>query len=275
MNWIAGVDEVGSETQISEGWTYAILPDIAISAIDRAVSSCDVKNFHGKKFKKAQESQYETFLSAARDELIKHQNSSLTFTLLNLSWKSTFIDFSNRLVSGGLGGADVNDSDALAIAQHLFPGLITFQRLTASSNLEAIDIEIDSDDIAKKLSLKTVLINGRSVPVANLLCWAYEAHRKQRFQGSPRLGTGGIRALSDAKSRAIQLADVFGNFALSYIFVQHGNQSKSRIVKAGKFERVFGNEIKPGPILSDTRLSGKNLNDIEISHSGALTLRLG
>lgn len=275
MNWIAGVDEVGSETQVSEGWTYAILPDIAISAIDHAVSSCNVENFHGKKFKKAQESQYETFLSAARNELLKHQNSFLTFTLLDLSWKSEFIEFSNRLVSGGLGGAGVNDSDALAIAQHLFPGLITFQRLTASSNLEAIDIEIDSDDISKKLSLNTVLTNGRSLPVANLLRWAYEAHRKQQFQGSPRLGAGGIRALSDAKSRVIQLADVFGNFALSYIFAQHGDQSKSRIIKAKIFERVFGNEIKPGPILSATRLSGKSLNDIEIFHSGALTLRLG
>jgi len=98
MNWVAGVDEVASETQMSEGWTYAVLPDVAISAIDSAVSSCSVKTFHGKKFKKAQAADYETFLAVARAELLNHQNAFLTFTLLEISWKTQFLGFASRLI---------------------------------------------------------------------------------------------------------------------------------------------------------------------------------
>lgn len=274
MSWVAGVDEIASETQLSEGWTYAVLPDVAISAIDSAVSGCSVKAFHGKKFKKSQEADYETFLTAARSELLKHQNAFLTFTLLDVSWKDQFLGFANRLISGGIQGAGVSDPNALAIAKHLFPGLITFQRLTVNANLAAIDIEIDSDDISKKLARSSISIKGHSIPAAKLLGWAYEGHRKQQFPTSPALGTGGIQALADAKSSAIQVADVFGNFALSYIFIQLGHTSKTRKVKADIFQRVFS-EITPSPILSAAKLSGSTMNDIELTQSGGLTLRLG
>ncbi|CAB5697509.1 hypothetical protein CP913_33315 [Pseudomonas aeruginosa] len=275
MCWIVGVDEIASETQVSEGWTYAVLPDVAVSAIDSAVSGCNVKAFHGKKFKKSQEADYEKFLSAARSELIKHDNSFLSFTLLDISWKNQFLDFSNRLVDGGIQGAGVNDPNALAIAKHLFPGLITFQRLAANANLAEISIEIDSDDISKKLAQSSLSIKGQSIPAAKLLGWAYEGHRKKQFPASPALGTGSIRALTDAKSRAIQVADVFGNFALSYIFIQLGHTSKTRKMKAEIFERVFSSEISPGPILSAAKLSGVTMNDIELTQPGGLTLRLG
>lgn len=275
MCWVAGVDEVASETQISEGWTYAAFPDVAIAAIDSAVSGCSVKTFHGKKFKKAQEADYETFLAAVRNELLQHQNSFLTFTLLETSWKSDFLGFASRLITGGIQGAGVNDPDALSIANHLFPGLATFQRLTCCINLPAIDIEIDSDDISKKLAQSSISAKGKSIPVAKLLGWAYEAYRKQQFPTSPALGTRGIQALSDAKSRVIQVADVFGNFALSYIFIQLGDTSKTRKVKAEIFERVFSSEITPGPILGAAKLSGPSGNDIELTQPGGLTLRLG
>lgn len=275
MCWIAGVDEIASETQVSEGWTYAVLPDAAVSAIDSAVANCNVKAFHGKKFKKSQKADYEKFLSAARSELLKHQNSFLSFTLLEISWKNQFLAFANRLVDGGIQGAGVTDPYALAIAKHLFPGLITFQRLAASANLAAIEIEIDSDDISKKLAQSNFSVKGKSIPTAKLLGWAYEAHRKKQFPASPTLGAGGIRALTDAKSRAIQVADVFGNFALSYIFIQLGHTSKTRKMKAEIFERVFGGEITPGPISTAAKLSGATKNDIELTQPGGLTLRLG
>lgn len=275
MHWIAGVDEIASETQISEGWTYAIFPDVAIHAIDSAVSGCSVKNFHGKKFKKSQEVDYETFLSAARSELLKHHHAFLTFTLLESLWKNQFLEFADRLIFGGIQGAGVSDSGAIEIAKHLFPGLITFQRLSATATLSAIDIEIDSDTISERLAKNSIVAQGVSIPTAKLLGWAYEAHRKKLFPSSPELGSSGIQALTDAKSRAIQVADVFGNFALSYIFVQLGHQSNTRKVKAEIFERVFKSEITPGPILSMARLSGATNNDIEILQPGGLTLRLG
>lgn len=93
MNWIAGIDEIGSETQMSEGWTYAVLPDVGISAIDSAVSACTVKTFHGKKFKKREAADYEAFLNAARCELLKHQDAFLTFTLLMFPGKLNSFPF--------------------------------------------------------------------------------------------------------------------------------------------------------------------------------------
>jgi hypothetical protein len=275
MLWVAGVDEIASETQISEGWTYAVFPDVAISAINDAVSGYGVKVFHGKKFKTAQEAEYEGFLAAARNELLKHQNSFLTFTLLDKSWKTEFLEFSDRLISRGMKSAGVNDPNAIKIAKHLFPGLITFQRFMANANLATIDIEIDSDEISKKLEHCNIPIKGQFTSSAKLLGWAYEGHRKQQFPTSPALGSDGIRALADAKSRVIQVADVFGNFALSYIFVQLGATSKTRTMKADIFERVFSKEITPGPILSSAKLSGPTMNDIELTHSGGLRLRLG
>lgn len=274
MCWIAGVDEIASETQMSEGWTYAILPGVAVSAIDSAVSGCSVKTFHGKKFKKSQEADYEKFLSKTRSELLKHENSFLSFTLLDISWKSQFLDLTNRLTDEGMQGAGVNDPDALAIAKHLFPGLITFQRITANMNLAEIDIETDSDDISKNLTQSSVSIRGQSIPAAKLLRWAYEGYRKKQFPSSPALSAGGIQALTDTKSRPIQVADVFGNFALSYIFIQLGHKSKTRKVKAEIFERVFSSEITPAPILSAAKSSGATMNDIELTQPGGLTLRL-
>lgn len=172
-------------------------------------------------------------------------------------------------------GAGVSDPEAAKISEHLFPGLITFQRLTVAARAPEIDIEIDSDSISEKLEHDTVSAAGKSISKAKLLGWAYEAYRKQQFSGSPKLGNGGIRALADAKSRAIQVADVFGNFALSYIFVQLGHTSKTRVIKADILARVFGNEIAPGPITSATRLSGPTTNDIELTQPGGFTLRIG
>jgi hypothetical protein len=82
----AGVDEIASETQVSEGWTYAVLPSASVSGINAAVASGTVKHFHGKKFKKAQASDYQALLAAARKEVEASEDGFLAFTLLETSW---------------------------------------------------------------------------------------------------------------------------------------------------------------------------------------------
>jgi hypothetical protein len=138
-----------------------------------------------------------------------------------------------------------------------------------------MSIEIDSDNVSAKLALNGVVISGQTIATAKILGFAYEAYRKKLFPSSPQLCSNGICALDDAKSRAIQAADVFGNFALSYIFVQLGHPSKSRALKASIFERVFSNEITPGPIHTTATLTGPTNNDIQLTQSGGLTLRIG
>lgn len=275
MPWTAGVDEVGSETQISEGWTYAVLPTAAIAAIDAAVSSCSVKTFHGKKFKKNQAADYEMFLNAVRTELLNNAEAHLTFTLLEATWKNQFLVSTSGIVSGGFQAAGITDPVAINIAKHLFPGLATLQRLTLTTPAPVINIEIDSDSVSAKLALSSVAIAGKRIATAKILGFSYEAYRKKLFPCSPKLGDNGILVLDDAKSRAIQAADVFGNFALAYIFTQLGHGSKSRAVKAAIFQRVFSQEITPGPIHTAATLTGPTNNDILLTQAGGLTLRIG
>jgi hypothetical protein len=45
MRMLAGIDEIASETQVSEGWTYSLFSLGSVTAIDHAVSSCTVQHF--------------------------------------------------------------------------------------------------------------------------------------------------------------------------------------------------------------------------------------
>lgn len=278
MNWIAGVDEFASETQLSEGWTYVLLPAVALADIEASFAHCSINGFHGKCFRKAQRADYEAFLVAIRAAVVNHPGAMLTFNLLERTWKAQFAPFARQLVAGSLNGAGVGDPASIRIAEHLFPGLITFQRLSANAALpinSTVDIQIDSDQISQHLRSSNASLGGKAIPTAKILGIAYEAYRKQQFPSSPPLGSGGIVALDDALSRAIQAADVFGNFALAYMFVELGRRTSRRVIKADIFRRVFQNELPPhGYIQGNASLAGPTGNDIQLSHQGALSLRI-
>lgn len=273
MKLIAAVDEVASETQMSEGWTYALLPEASLASIDAAVSSCTVKSFHGKKFKKADEHDYRNLLKAVRRELEQPAPSLLVTTILDSSWKQTLVPFGKRLIAKGFALANVAEPEAVRIGEHLFPGLITLQRLADGIQASCMEIEIDSDNISKKLGSESAKVRGQSVPVAKLLTTAYNAYRKKQFPMSPELAPGGLRTMKDAKSRAIQIADVFGNFTLAYAFAKLGSTSKSRIAKATILEDIFGDILEPNAVKTACSLVGDG--DIRLNYSGGFTLRLG
>jgi hypothetical protein len=271
---VAGVDELASETALSEGWTYSLFPPASIAAIDAAVSGLGVKAFHGKKFKKGQVSEYRVFLASARRQLELHDNALLMSTLLDTSWKKEFLALGRRLIAKSMAAAGVADRDAVALAEHLFPGLMTLQRLAANlPAAESVEIEIDSDSVSRHLGTSKVQVSGRSLSTARLLRVAYEAYRAKRFPSSPSLQAGGLRALRDARSRSIQIADTFGNFALSYVFALLGHASRTRAVKAQVFDDVFGDVLDPNEVIGSAKLVGKD--DVEITKPGGLSLRIG
>jgi hypothetical protein len=273
MELVAAVDEVASETQLSEGWTYAVLPRDAVTAVDAAVSGCKVKHFHGKMFKRSQASDYQTLLAATRQQLERWPDARLLFTLLETTWKAKFLTFAEDAITNAMQAVSINDPTVRRVGEHIFPGLITFQRLADNLVGTLSEIEIDSDNISKLLNNTNVQISGVSLPLAAVLGAAYEGHRKKVFPHSPELMPGGLRALDDAHSRCIQIADVFGNFALSKIFVQLGHTSKKRSVKAQIFDTVFGDVLDSSAISAAVALSPPN--DIGIIRPGGFTLGIG
>lgn len=273
MKFVAAVDEVASETQLSEGWTYVLFPESSVTSIDAAVSGCTIRSFHGKKFKKAEAPEYRTLLNAVRREFQQTAPSLLVSTLLDTSWKNELVPFGERLISNAFALANLTEPEAIQIGAHLFPGLITLQRLIDRVQGPLLKIEIDSDNISKKLRLATVEVGKQSLAVSKLLTTAYNAYRKKQFPRSPKLEPGGLFAVKDARSRVVQVADVFGNFTLAYAFVKLGNTSKTRVVKATILEDVFGDILDPSSIRDACKLVGDN--DIQLNYSGGFTLRLG
>jgi hypothetical protein len=273
MHLVAAIDEVASETQLSEGWTYAILPPAAVAAIDAAVSSCTVREFHGRTFKTSEADDYRVFLNAAQQQLKLYDSSRLVFTLLDPTWKTQFLSFARKTVTTAMQKVGISDPTAQAIAEHLFPGLITFQRLADKLPPSSLELEIDSDSISKLLGATSVKVSGVSLSLARILAAAYEGHRKVVFPQSPSLVSGGVRALDDAHSRCIQVADAFGNFALSRVFVHLGQTSNRRSMKAQILDDVFGEQINASSLSSAVELAPPN--DIRIIKPGGLRLVVG
>lgn len=241
---IAALDEVGTETQLSDGWTYAVLPADAVLPFESLISCCRTKNFHGKKFKDSERDDYRSFLCAMRTSLEAAPVGFLAFKLLSRPWRSEYDAFMERLVEGGMLAAGVADQDAAKICRHVFPALGILQRLLGQDSNGVsnglLSIEIDSDDISARLAQSNVQVRGREIPTGKLLTTAYSAYREKQFPRSPTLPAGGICVMRDKKSRMIQMADVFGNFALAHLFVKLGDTSRKRRAKAELFRDVFG-----------------------------------
>jgi len=135
-----------------------------------------------------------------------------------------------------------------------------------------MDVDLDSDTFTERINGLDVTLNGRSVAAARILAAAYRGYRSNRFPASPELGPGGIRVISDTKSLPVQVADVFGNFALAFLFRVLGDASKKRDLKGTIFADAFGDAIGTPNLAALASLRG---NDIELKENGALTLQIG
>lgn len=275
MTWLAGVDDVGSQTQLSEGWAFAILPRSAVSRIDAAVSSLAPAVFHGKEFKpKRDTDSYKRFLEEVRSEVAANPGAQLTFTLQEMTWKNQMRSSVNTVISQAFHNASVPDPNAVKVIQKLFRGLITLQRLTVGSTATALTIELDEDSISTNLATGVITRGQQVTPTARVLQRLYETYRNNYFPSSPELGAG-IVTVNDADSRIVQAADVFGNFALAYIFVELGHTTTGRKKKADIFSEVFKDDLPPSDVIrSNVVLAGPGNEDIQLAHQGGLTLSI-
>lgn len=272
---VAGVDEFASETQLSAGWTYCVFSPAAIARIDATVAQCKTKAFHGKDFSQRESADYEKLLSAVRTELESDPKALLTFTLQDASWKRSFLPFIEGVVEKSFSEAGIVDSSVIDAAKQLFPGLATLQRLTNEYAGDTIAIHIDSDDVTRALPPTTQLAQGLTAKASTILWAAYEGHREKLFPLSPALIPLGLHVFDDADSRAVQIADVFGNFSLAHIFVELGARSARRVAKSTILRDTFGDLMLHPTLAKEVRIAGKSGNDLQLAAPGGFTLRMG
>lgn len=92
--------------------------------------------------------------------------------------------------------------------------------------------------------------------------------------GCPSLGPSGIRIFDDATPRAAQLADVFDNFALSYIFVHLSRTSANRVAKSAIVQHVFAS-FSPTDLPKVLRVLSSNADDLALLQPSGLAFRVG
>jgi hypothetical protein len=231
--------------------------------------------YHARRFEKAQRAAYEQFLQTIRYAVEQSKGPPrLHFTLNNLSWKTEFIEFVGRLVTGALGRAGVVGPAAVRQLQALFPDLVTLQRLLRDvESADEVRLEIDRDDITEHLGTWTTAVQGRIVAVEQFLAAMYRSHRTRLFPTSPALvHKAGIAVVSDTRSIIVQAADVVGNFAMAYAMYHLGDSSRTREVKAGVFEAVFGDVITADDVIASAELRD---GELALKTDGALTLNIG
>ena len=275
---VAGIDEIATETQLSEGWCYFVLPDAKkgemLNQVKTLLLSSSMKNFHAKQMKETQTGKYEEFLKIIRKYSEESQPSLLSCTLNSPNWGKKFIDFCEGLFTNVMTRAGTKNTELIEITKRFVPPLFTLQRLISQFSVaNKIRVEIDSDDIKRKYpSLKTK-IRGIDISSTFLLIKFYNAYRNYLFPDLPVLQENGVEVLKDQKSIMIQAADVIGNFSTSYIFYKLGDTSKKRKLRAEIFEEVFGDKFSCMEF--QDKIEIVNQNDLKLKKEGALTLKLG
>lgn len=145
---IAGLDEVATETQKSEGWCYFCIPQAEYTKFENEVQSLiagttKLTSFHGKKFKNDQAAEYEQFLKIIRKYAENSVPTILSCTLSSENWKEQFLGFCTRVTSNVFTQVGVTNSELITVCQQLTPGLFSFMRLVnhlGSKNELAIEI---------------------------------------------------------------------------------------------------------------------------------------
>jgi hypothetical protein len=271
---LAGLDDVASETQLSEGWAFVVLTQGAAARLATQLQTSSGKrpHFHARKFKSVDATSYENFLKSLRTEAESSSTVVLAFTLMDLTWKDQFIPFLDNLIQKGVGSYNGVSQQAVVQLQRLFPGLATLLRMLKDVGRDYdLEVEIDNDSLTESFDGAEVVIDGARMPMRRVLSAVYRSYGSRIAPNAPVLLDGGIRVVSDSKSIVVQAADVLGNFAMSYAFMKLGRPSKKIRLKGEIFERVFGDLVAHVDIPAMTRLVG---NDLQLVEPGSLTLHM-
>jgi len=273
-----GVDDIATETQLCEGWTYFFLPEVFVAEFTREareiLDNSKLHAFHGKKFKTGFTSEYHDFLQLIRKYYRKSLQTLGANELLSAGFKTKLQESGNRLLVGALREAGVQSEAAVKVLTPYIAPLFTLARVAdgLGPNIE-MRVEMDESEQLHDLSQHVHEVSGRPIPAQVLLKAMYNGHVKKQFPKAPQLPDAGVSVMEDTKSLLIQAADVIGNFSMAYVFVKLGKKSKSKEAKAALIEGVFADIIDRFDISGQVRLSG---NDLELAEGkAAISFRMG
>lgn len=276
--FITGIDDIATETQVSEGWCYFVLSQTEYTRMEAeargVLCSSNMKAFHAKKFVTTEQAAYTDFLNIIKRYLDNSAPSLCCCTLNNQQWQGDFVKFCNGVATGVFTQVGVTDTELIDVTKEFVPATFTLQRLISTfGSANELTLEIDSDTIKDKFRNISTIIKGHTFSASFLLEKLFNAYRTEKFPDCPEVIPNGISVVNDAKSIAVQAADVVGNFSTSCIYSNLGNKSKKRILKGQIFESVFGNHFGGQDFSKDVELVGDN--DLKLKRDGAFTFQFG
>lgn len=273
-----GVDEIATETQKCDGWTYFCLPEAYVAGFaadaKAIIHASSLHAFHGKKFKVGHNAEYRAFLKLIRKYQEKSLQSLSVNTLLADSMKTDVEAFGLRILTKSLEKAGVAPGPAVELLSPYVAPLLSLARIASDLGPNLV-MRVEMDDCEQLQDLDQPVHEVHGVPISGhvLLKGMYNGYAKMQFPKAPLLPDNGVHVMRDSKSFLIQAADVIGNFSMAYVFVKLGKKSKSKEAKAALIEEVWGDSIDAFDFSSQVSLVGEDLvlNDGQ----GAITFRIG
>lgn len=268
----AGIDDLATERQISEGWSYFVIEnellDMFSCKSEKILKDIALDSFHGKLFKRRFKERYLDFLKLCREYSEKSEISLIAVILQNEMWKNQFIPFTERIIKNAYGKNNITDHEIVSSSQKLTGPLFSLQKLLQNLSSEySLKIVIDSHTITKNFDELEIevsnTIGSDTVTAKQLLIRIYNSYRNKCFPNSPTLINRGISVRPDENLFIIQAADIIGNFSLSYIMKKLGKESKTINMKSEIFAEVFGDKFESIDISKD----------LDISESGEIILK--
>jgi hypothetical protein len=245
MHFQAAIDEFGTATQQSEGWTIVSLANhqaCAFIAEAPALLGGGLKKFHGKDFTRKSEDRFRAFLTLLKAKCREGPGSFITCTLNGKTWHDQFTGFAARVLEQSFlkTGVPLSEGD-LAMLRQLVPPLFTYLRVASHvGNGHTVAVALDDSKLTKQFNTAQVIVRGKTFGLPHVAGMLYRAYRKQQFPTSPEVVKDEICTTPDESSPLVQAADVVGNFSTAYVFRRLGKESKASDLKAKIFHDVFG-----------------------------------
>ncbi len=274
MHYHVGMDEFGTATKESEGWTIVCLAEPQATALTKEAPellSGGLKSFHGKDFTRKSEGPFRDFLTLLKVKCGESPGNFITCTLNGKSWHKEFTGFAERVLEQSFLNAGVAiPAPELAMLRKVVPPLFSYLRVAAHVGGEhTAVISLDDNEVMMQFNTATIPIKGKVFSLPCLAGMLYRAYRKQQFPTSPNVVEDAIHTEPDESSPLIQAADVVGYFSTAYVFNRLGKKSNANDLKAEIFHSVFGefgiNEIDHSACVE---IVG---DDLRLKHPGAYT----